>query len=128
MSSIWSALTRSPIWTRPGTSSTSSAPGSRKGSTPTVSRSLSAASIAIGMAHIGIIRVLEREGIPIDMVVGSSMGALIAGIWSVGNNASELEKFGKEFEIKSAVAWKLYDPPLWRALILFSIALIILFK
>ena len=35
---------------------------------------------ALGMAHIGIIRVLEREGIPIDIVVGSSMGALIASI------------------------------------------------
>ncbi len=39
---------------------------------------------ALGMAHIGVIRVLEREGIPIDIVVGSSMGALIASIWSVG--------------------------------------------
>jgi len=78
---------------------------------------------ALGMAHIGIIRVLEREGIPIDVVVGSSMGALIASFWSIGNNADELEKFGREFENKSG-ALKLYDPPLLRALILFSIALL----
>ncbi len=64
---------------------------------------------ALGMAHIGIIRVLEREGIPIDVVVGSSMGALIAGIWSVGHNADELEKFGREFESKSGML-KIYDP------------------
>jgi len=64
---------------------------------------------ALGMAHIGIIRVLEREGIPIDIVVGSSMGALIASIWSIGNNADELEKFGREFEsIKRLL--DIYDP------------------
>jgi NTE family protein len=64
---------------------------------------------ALGMAHIGIIRVLEREGIPIDMVVGSSMGALIGSIWSIGHNADELEKFGQEFEKKSGML-KVYDP------------------
>ena len=36
---------------------------------------------ALGLAHIGVIRVLEREGIPIDIVVGSSMGALVASLW-----------------------------------------------
>lgn len=64
---------------------------------------------ALGMAHIGIIRVLEREGIPIDVVVGSSMGALIASIWSVGHNADQLEKFGREFEVWTGMA-KVYDP------------------
>jgi predicted acylesterase/phospholipase RssA/CRP-like cAMP-binding protein len=64
---------------------------------------------ALGMAHIGIIRVLEREGIPIDMVVGSSMGALIASIWSVGYTAEELEKCGREFENKSGLL-KIIDP------------------
>jgi predicted acylesterase/phospholipase RssA/CRP-like cAMP-binding protein len=65
---------------------------------------------ALGMAHIGIIRVLEREGIPIDVVVGSSMGALIAGIWSVGHTADDLEKFGHEFENKSEMLMKVFDP------------------
>ena len=78
---------------------------------------------ALGMAHIGIIRVLEREGIPVDVVVGSSMGALIASIWSVGYTAEELEKCGREFEKKSS-ALKLYDPPLRRAFILFSFVLL----
>jgi len=32
---------------------------------------------ALGLAHIGVLRVLEKEDIPIDMIVGSSMGALI---------------------------------------------------
>ncbi len=64
---------------------------------------------ALGMAHIGIIRVLEQEGIPIDIVVGSSMGALIGALWAVGHNADELEKFGREFENKSGIL-KVSDP------------------
>ncbi len=78
---------------------------------------------ALGMAHIGIIRVLEREGIPIDIVVGSSMGALIASLWSVGHTADEIEKFGREFERKSGIL-KLYDPPIRRAIILFLLVLL----
>jgi len=65
---------------------------------------------ALGMAHIGIIRVLEREGIPIDIVVGSSMGALIASIWSIGHNADDLERFGFEFENKLEMLNKVFDP------------------
>ncbi len=64
---------------------------------------------ALGMAHIGIIRVLEREGIPVDIVVGSSMGALIASIWSIGYKADELEKCGQEFEKKAGLL-KVMDP------------------
>ena len=65
---------------------------------------------ALGMAHIGVIRVLEREGIPIDIVVGSSMGALIGSIWSVGKTAEELEFIAREFQ-KTSGLFKLVDPP-----------------
>jgi NTE family protein len=78
---------------------------------------------ALGIVHIGVIRVLEREDIPIDIVVGSSMGALIAGLWSVGYTADEIEKFAREFETKSG-ALKLYDPPIQRAIILFLLFLL----
>ncbi len=78
---------------------------------------------ALGMAHIGVIRVLEREGIPIDVVVGSSMGAVIASLWSVGYTAQDIEKFGREFESKSGVL-KLYDPPIRRAIVLFSLVVL----
>jgi len=64
---------------------------------------------ALGMSHIGIIRVLEREGIPIDVIVGSSMGALIASLWAVGYTAEEMEKFGREFENKSGIL-NILDP------------------
>ncbi len=58
---------------------------------------------ALGVAHIGVIRVLEKEKIPIDVVVGSSMGALLASLWAVGNNADELETIAREFESKKAM-------------------------
>jgi NTE family protein len=67
---------------------------------------------ALGMAHIGIIRVLEREGIPIDIVVGSSMGALIGSLWSIGNSADVLEEYGREFENKLEMLNKVFDPVL----------------
>ena len=35
--------------------------------------------VAKGLAHIGVLKVLEREYIPIDMIAGTSAGAVIAG-------------------------------------------------
>lgn len=80
---------------------------------------------ALGMAHIGVIRVLEREGIPIDVVVGSSMGALIASIWCIGNSADELEQFGREFASPISLR-KLYDLPIRRVLVLLLLVLLLL--
>ena len=39
---------------------------------------------ARGVAHIGVLSVLEREKIPIDLVVGTSMGAIIGAGYAVG--------------------------------------------
>lgn len=79
---------------------------------------------ALGLAHVGIIRVLEDENIPIDIIVGSSMGALIGSMWSVGYKADDLEKFAREFEKKSG-SIELFDPPFERALVVFLIMLIL---
>lgn len=46
---------------------------------------------AKGMAHIGALRVLERAGIPIDIITGTSMGALIGGLYSIGYDAETLD-------------------------------------
>jgi len=51
---------------------------------------------ARGLAHIGVIRMLEREGITIDMVAGSSMGALVAAAWASGRTADELEQIAMQ--------------------------------
>ncbi len=64
---------------------------------------------ARGLAHIGVIRVLEREGIAVDVVAGSSMGALIAAGWAVGKSADEMEEIAKRIRGKRAFL-KLLDP------------------
>lgn len=46
---------------------------------------------AKGMAHIGALKVLERAGIPIDIVTGTSMGSLVGGLYATGWNASALD-------------------------------------
>jgi NTE family protein len=46
---------------------------------------------ARGFAHVGVIRVLEQEKIPVDLVVGTSVGSLIGAIWAADQNSFELE-------------------------------------
>jgi NTE family protein len=43
-------------------------------------------------SHIGVLKVLDREHIPIDCIVGTSFGALAGGLYSTGYSASEIEK------------------------------------
>lgn len=47
---------------------------------------------ARGAAHIGVLRELERMRIPIDAIVGTSMGAVVGGLYATGMSASELEE------------------------------------
>ncbi|MBX9573773.1 MAG: patatin-like phospholipase family protein [Candidatus Obscuribacterales bacterium] len=49
-----------------------------------------------GAAHIGLLRVLEQEGIPIDYIVGNSMGAVIGGLYSSGVSLDKLETLAKD--------------------------------
>ena len=79
---------------------------------------------ALGMAHVGVIRVLEQENIPVDVVVGSSMGALIGALWVTGRNADELESIAREFSKKTGLL-KLFDPPIQRALVLLGISCVL---
>jgi NTE family protein len=46
---------------------------------------------ARGFAHVGVIRALEQERIPIDMVIGTSVGSLIGAIYAHDTNSFELE-------------------------------------
>ena len=57
---------------------------------PTVALVLSGGG-AKGAAHISVIRYLEREGIPIDLVLGTSIGGLVGGLYSCGYDGEELE-------------------------------------
>ena len=46
---------------------------------------------AKGTAHIGALKVIEEAGIPVDYVVGTSMGAIVGGLYSIGYNAHQLD-------------------------------------
>ncbi|MDD3607340.1 MAG: patatin-like phospholipase family protein [Candidatus Moranbacteria bacterium] len=47
---------------------------------------------ARGLAHIGVIKVLEENNIPIDFIAGSSIGAMVGGFYASGLNIKELEE------------------------------------
>ncbi len=47
---------------------------------------------ARGAAHVGVLKVLEREGIPIDCIAGTSFGALVGGLYALGYRADEIER------------------------------------
>ena len=47
---------------------------------------------AKGLAHVGVLKVLEENHIPIDYIVGTSMGGVIGGLYAAGYSASEIEQ------------------------------------
>ncbi len=47
---------------------------------------------AKGLAHIGVIRALEDNNIPIDYIAGTSMGAIIGGLYAAGYTPDEMEE------------------------------------
>lgn len=47
---------------------------------------------ARGIAHVGVLKVLERERIPVCAVAGTSMGAIVGGLYAAGYDAEELER------------------------------------
>lgn len=50
---------------------------------------------AKGMAHIGVLKVLEKAGIPVDIVTGTSMGSIIGGLYAIGYNADALDSVAR---------------------------------
>ena len=50
---------------------------------------------AKGMAHIGVLKVLEKAGIPVDIITGTSMGSIIGGLYSIGYNANALDSVAR---------------------------------
>ncbi|SPQ01466.1 Periplasmic esterase RssA [Candidatus Sulfobium mesophilum] len=55
---------------------------------------------AKGAAHIGVLKVLEEQKIPVDYIAGTSMGAIVGALYASGLSASELEK------VITAIDWK----------------------
>ncbi|MDD3030951.1 MAG: patatin-like phospholipase family protein, partial [Atribacterota bacterium] len=46
---------------------------------------------ARGLAHVGVIRILEKEGIPIDIIVGTSAGSVVGAYYALWKNSQELK-------------------------------------
>jgi NTE family protein len=65
--------------------------------------------VAYGFCHIGILKVIEEEKITIDVISGSSVGALIASLWVTGRTSGEiLEIITQEFKEPKYI-WGLVD-------------------
>ena len=62
---------------------------------------------ARGFAHIGVIQVLEREGIRPDRVAGTSAGSLVAVLYASGMNGAQLEQAALEMEEATIADWTL---------------------
>lgn len=64
---------------------------------------------ARGITHIGVLRVLEQAGISIDMVAGSSMGALVGGLYAAGHSIDSMAEFAVHFQNKLKLYGGLLD-------------------
>lgn len=51
---------------------------------------------AYGLAHIGVLQVIEELGIPIDLVVGTSAGSMVGAIWADGMSANRMYRIARK--------------------------------
>ena len=85
---------------------------SRK-SEPTESKSTPAIGVALGggfargIAHVGVLKVLQEEGIPVRFVAGTSVGALIGAGYCSGVSITELEEVARSVRFASFARWTL---------------------
>ena len=59
---------------------------------------------ARGLAHIGVLKALEEHGIVIDAIAGTSMGAVVGGLYAAGYRINELEKLATELDWQQALS------------------------
>jgi NTE family protein len=65
---------------------------------------------ARGFAHVGVIRALEREKIPVDLIVGAGIGSLIGAIYADKNNGAELEKIALSLDERDVFDYNFNTP------------------
>ena len=64
---------------------------------------------AKGLAHVGVLQVLEEQGIEVDVIAGCSMGAYVGALWACGYSGPDLEELASEMQDRRML-WKLADP------------------
>lgn len=74
---------------------------------PTIGLALGSGG-ARGLAHIGVIKMLEQRNIPIDFIAGSSIGAIIGGMYALTKDIAEIETIAKSLDLKKIAS--LVDP------------------
>ena len=62
---------------------------------------------ARGIVHVGVLKVLEQEGIPVSFVAGTSVGALIGAAYCSGVSPAELEEIAARGRFKDLARWTL---------------------
>ncbi len=62
---------------------------------------------AKGLYHIGVLKALEENGVPVDYVAGTSMGSIIAGLYAAGYSPEEMEAIVASGQIKEWVSGRL---------------------
>ncbi|MFR9672437.1 MAG: patatin-like phospholipase family protein [Rikenellaceae bacterium] len=62
---------------------------------------------AKGLYHIGVLEALEREGIPIDYVAGTSIGAVVAGLYAAGYSPMHMRQIATSGELERWVSGKI---------------------
>jgi NTE family protein len=74
--------------------------------TPTVGLALGG-GFARGLVHIGVLKVLEAEGIPVNFIAGTSVGSVIGAAYCSGISARELEEMAALVRFKDFARWTL---------------------
>jgi len=59
---------------------------------------------ARGLAHIGVLKALEEQGVKIDAIAGTSMGAVVGGLYASGYKIDELEKLALSIDWQAALS------------------------
>ena len=62
---------------------------------------------AAGVAHVGVLKALEKQKIPIDYIAGTSMGALVGGLYAIGYSPEEIEKIILSRDFQKLVSGKI---------------------
>jgi NTE family protein len=70
---------------------------------PTVALALSGGG-ARGLAQIGVLKALEEGGLPVDLIVGTSMGSIVGGLYAAGYSISELDSTAKNIDWASLIS------------------------
>ena len=59
---------------------------------------------ARGLTHIGVLKALEEQGVVIDAIAGTSMGAVVGGLYAAGYKVAELEQLATELDWQQALS------------------------